>query len=263
MRRAGWRPERRNRKLGTSDWAWRDRAGGQASFDVPWPTWDPHLPEASWEAEAIEEHRVHGQALTVVTERVRPGSVHACAPAEVRDVLACLPAADVAGIGLVVLRQPTRKQDILMPAWGRMHWCAEFRGYTGPAIALDAVDLDRPRLRLSRSLSPDRDRELDRMRQLGFAVTETRRGYDIQLTAEHLRRWLLARTIPHEVGHWADFRQRVLDPLGAISTPDVYETREYEDLLAGWWKRPQREREHSADRYADRMQPQIERCIGL
>lgn len=229
---------------------------------MPWPTWNPRLPEDSWKAEAIEEHHVHGQTITVVSEQLRKGSVYPCAPTEACAVLECLPAADIAGIGLVVLRQPTRKQDILIPAWGRMHWCVEFRGYTGPAIALDAVDLDWPRLRWSRSLSPDQDKELGRMRQFGFAVTETRRSYEILLTPEHMRRWVLGRSLPHEVGHWVDFRRRVLDPLGAISTPDVYNTQGYEDLLSRWWGRPHREREQFADRYADEAQPRIERWTG-
>jgi hypothetical protein len=100
------------------------------------------------------------------------------------------------------------------------------------------------------------------MRQFGFAVTETKRNYEILLTPEHMRRWVLGRTLPHEVGHWVDFRQRVLDPLSAINTPDVYNTRGYEDLLSRWWGRPHREREQFADRYADEAQSRIERCIG-
>jgi hypothetical protein len=229
---------------------------------VPWPAWEPRLPEESWEAEAIGECVVHGQPTMVVSERPRAGSAHACTPTAVCAVLECLPAGDVAGIGLVVLRQPTRKQEILIPAWGRMHWCTEFHGYTGPAIALDAVDFDRPRLRWSRSLSPDQGKELDRMRDLGFAVSETRRSYDILLSPEHVRRWQLMRTLPHEVGHWVDFRERVLDPLEAISAPDVFHTREYGDLLSRWGERPPREREQRADRYADEMQQRVEGAIG-
>jgi hypothetical protein len=198
-----------------------------------------------------------------VTERLRTASAHACTAVDVCGVLGCLPAADVAGIGLVVLRQPTRKEDILRPAWGRMHWCVQFRGYTGPAVALDAVDFNRPSLRLSRSLSPDQAGELHRMRQVGFAVSETRRGYDILLTPELVRNWLLARTLPHEVGHWVDLRRRLLDPLGAGSVQDAFDMPGYDDLAARWSARPLREREHSADRYADSMQPAIERFIGF
>lgn len=257
MRRTGWKPERRNRKLGTPDWAWRDKPDAQEGFAVPWPTWEHRTPEERWTPDEIEQHQVHGRTVMVVAEKPRAGSAHVCTPADVCGIMGCLPAADVAGIGLVVLRQPTRKEDILRPAWGRMHWCVEFRGYNGPAVVLDAVDFSRPRLRWPRSLSPDQAQELQRMRQLGFTVAETRRGYDILLTPEQVRRWLLTRTLPHEVGHWVDLRRRVLDPLEASSAAEAYRMPGYDELAARWSARPQREREQSADGYADRMQSAV------
>jgi hypothetical protein len=261
MRQAGWRPERRNRKLGTADWSWRDKEGARPNFDVPWPDWEHRVPEERWSAEAIERHQVHGGTILVATERPNDGSIHVCSPSEVCAVLHCLPEVDVAGVGLVVLRQPTRKEEVLRLAWGRMHYCADFLGYSGPAITLDAVDFRRPRRRISRSLSLEEAEALERLRRHRFAVTETRRSYDVLLTPKHVRRWLLARTIPHEVGHWVDYRRRVLDQLDAATVADALAHPQYEEIAARWWARPQREREQFADRYADAAEPAISALI--
>lgn len=97
------------------------------------------------------------------------------------------------------------------------------------------------------------------MRRYRFAVTETRRSYEVLLTPEHVRRWLLLRTIPHEVGHWVDYRRRVLDQLNAATVPDALADPRYEDLAARWRARPRIERERFADRYADAAEPVVER----
>jgi hypothetical protein len=206
----------------------------------------------------MEEHEVHGRTIRVVIEEPRTGSAHASAPDDVCNVLRRLPAGDVSGLDLVVLRQPTRKEDVLSPAWGRIHWCVEFHGYTGPAITLDAVDFDRPHLRWPRSLSPEDERDLRRLRRAGFSIAETKRGYDILLTREHVRRWLLTQTVPHEVGHWVDYRKRVLDPLGAVTAWDAHHHDSYNDLAERWRQRPERECEQYANRYADEVQNIIE-----
>jgi hypothetical protein len=254
----GWTPERRNRKIGTSDWAWRDKPGNRSPFGVPWPRWEHRGPAARWVPEAIEEHEVHGRTVRVVVEEARAGSDHSCTPDDVCCVLRRLPEGDVTGLDLVVLRQPTRKEQAHLRVWGWIYWCVSFRGYTGPAVVLDTVDFDRPRLRWSRSLGPDLQRDLHRLREKGFMVVETRRGYEIMLTREHVRRWQLTHTLPHEVGHWVDFRRRVLDPLGAPTASAAYGDHRYDDLVKRWWQRPEREIEQYADRYADNAR----RAIG-
>jgi len=161
-------------------------------------------------------------------------------PGDVCSVLRCLPADDVRGIGLVVLRQPTRKQKRLTHRWGEIRWCVEFEGYRGPAIALDADDLHQPWLGWSRSLTPDDERELDRLREC-FGVAEgDRRAYGIYRTPEGMRWWLLTRTVPHEVGHWVDYRRSA----------------------KRYVQRSEREVEEFANRYADRMQAIVERAIA-
>ena len=194
---------------------------------------------------------VHGRPIDVAVDRLLDDHVHVCTPDDVGDALLLLPPGDVLGLDLVVLRQPTRKDEALEAAWGRIAWDVEFRGYRGPALMLDAVDLSQT-LHWPRSLTPDDVVELERLRDAGFSVQPTRRGHDVQLDATSVHRWLLSRTVPHEVGHWVDYRRRVLDPL-----PDDASPVEYHALVDRWMQRPRLEREAFADRYADAMSASI------
>ena len=138
--RRGFNPSRRNRKIGTPDHAWRDRAGARREFDLPWPRWE----ERSWGTRpggfTVQNAGAHGDEVTIVVERPRTGCVHACAPEDVWRVLGRLPAIDVSGLGLVVLRQSTRKEEIFDWKWGSIWWSQDFRGYSGPTIILDAAE---------------------------------------------------------------------------------------------------------------------------
>jgi hypothetical protein len=252
--RSGRDPTRRNRKLGTPDFAWRDRGEGMPPFEIPWPRWEQRSPGERWTPQRVEEHTVHGRTLQIVVERPLSGWVHACAPEDVVEVLGRLPAPDTEGLGLVVLLQPRRKEDALRPVWGRLHWTTRFRGYAGPAVTLSAYDLRRPVLRWSRSLWPEGQDELDRLRAVGFAITEGRREYGIHLEPATVRRWHRERTLPHEVGHWIDFRRRVIEPTGTRDAAEAETHPDYPALIERWRSRPWRERERFADAYADAHQ---------
>jgi hypothetical protein len=196
-----------------------------------------------------------------VTERLLAGCEHMCRVDWVCGAIGALSAADVDGIGLVVLRQPTRKEMTLRSDWGAISWCVEFRGYTGPAITLDATDCDRPWLNWSRSLSPDDMLELERMRDHLFNVQPSRRGYSIELDSRSVAVWQLCRTLPHEVGHWVDFRLRVIEPLGVATAAEAVAHPGYRERLERWSARPHREAEEFANRYADSVQDAIEEYV--
>src|SRR3954451_10164299 len=252
--RSGRDPTRRNRKRGTPDFAWRDRGEGMPSFEIPWPEWEQRSPGERWTPQRVEEHTVHGRTLRIVVERPLSGWVHACVPEDVVEVLGRLPAPDTEGLGLVVLLQPKRKEDMLRPVWGRIHWTSRFRGYAGPAVTLAALDLRRPVLRWSRSLWPEGQDELDRLRTAGFVITEGRREYGIRLEPVALRRWQRERTLPHEVGHWVDFRRRVIEPTGTRDAAEAQTHRDYPALIERWVNRPWREGGRFGHAYADAHQ---------
>ena len=84
---------------------------------------------------------------------------YACTVEDVARLLSEVPLDDWAGISAVVFRQPTRKQDLLRPVWGRLVFDTQESGITGSAIQLDAQD-PRQEIRWNPSLRPDHQKEL-------------------------------------------------------------------------------------------------------
>lgn len=163
------------------------------------------------------------------------GYHHACTVDDVVQQLRnMLPwRSDWEGIDTVLLRQPTRKQEILSSAWGRLIP----RGKNRAAICLEAQCVD-ARLRWPRSLDPDGMRELDRLRVDGHHVLLGRREYVITFSLDSVRATQLYRTLIHEIGHHVDKRR---------STQRAYEAR------------PWAEREAFAHRYALNIQSLLRR----
>jgi hypothetical protein len=239
--RAGWDARRRNRNIGTAA-----RGRGQDNRLVI-PCRGPRY-EPFWAC--LTDFRavtraVWGKPLTVLVEPTRAGCVHPCTPDDVFALLAHVPARDREGLALVVLRQPKRKEQVLSPCWGRLAYHAEIGEHKGPAIILEAVDLARPRTRWDRSLGPEVSAELDRLRADGHLIRPDRRGYVLEMTLEGARSTQLYRTLPHEVGHWVDYLQRVKRP--SRSKP----SSAWGPLWDRYHQRPAAEKEGFAHRYAD------------
>ena len=113
--RAGRRPERRSRKIGTA----ASGHGRDNRMVVPERYHDGlRFYERLGSHTAIEEH-LHGHPVTLLAERARTGCTFGCSPRDVLHLLSNLPASDVAGLRLIVMQQPTRKQEMLRPVWGR------------------------------------------------------------------------------------------------------------------------------------------------
>jgi hypothetical protein len=202
--RAGWNPTRRNRNIGT-------KAHGHGSNNKL------VIPETSLKRDlrcfyekfssyAVVRRRVAGRDLVFLVEPTRLGWFYPCTIEDVCHAFAHLPPEHVATFDMVVMRQPTRKQRILSPVWGRAIWVFDSPSLSGPAIVLEA-QIDEP-LSWPVSLSPERTRELDRLRADGHEVRRTKRRFEIATTAETLRNTVLYRTLLHEVGHHVDYSRR-------------------------------------------------------
>lgn len=240
--RAGWRPERRNRRIGTINSGRRK----QTRMVVPDSRHDEfHFYERLGRHTATEMD-VHGQPMTFLGEPVRPGSTYGCSARDVAHVLSHLPADDVAGLKMLVMRQPTRKQEILSAVWGRCVFDAQFGVRRGPAIMLEAVDLSHP-IRWDGRLSIEDRNELERLAKDGHQIIRDRRGTTIRVDPVSVRNGVLYRTLLHEVGHWVDWKDRVLRILAASNDP------ERKQLKSAYFVRPHREREQFANRYADQQ----------
>ena len=250
MIRAGWNPTRRNRNIGTA----KSGHGQDNRLVVPWPRYQDC---PSWAR--IGPHRTvvrsaHGKRFTVLVESVRADSVHACTVDDVFRLLESVPAADTEGLGLIVLRRSKRKEETLRSCWGHLGYFLRAGPHEGPAVILDAVDLSRPK-RWSKSLSPADADELERLRADGHRITTTKRGHVIHTDLGSARATQLYRTLPHEIGHWVDYLEKV-------ERPAREETCSWLGLHQRYHQRPAAEKETFAHRYADELGARL-RAAGL
>jgi hypothetical protein len=199
---------------------------------------------------SIERRRVAGIDMRFIVENLRDGCVHPCTINDVVAVLELVPASDWAGIGTLVFRQPTRKQAILAPAWGRLRYAGEISTArkrmvaTGPMILLDAIEADSV-MDWSAGLALDDQVELDRLRSDGHVVERVGNRYRIHVAPDSARRTQLFRTLLHEIGHWFDWLEKVEGP--------AMRGEDFRTLVEQYFARPQAEREAFAHRYADSM----------
>ena len=193
----------------------------------------------------------HFKPLEAEREKPRPDSRYVCSIGDVCSLLALIPPHDWMGLTTIVFRQSTRKQWLLHPTWGRLAMSADIgeRGkkniHSGPAILLEALDLSVP-LRWGRSLNPAVAKELERLKSDGHNVAEDPRGYTISSSLKAARATQLYRTIPHEIGHWVDWLERV-------ERPSERDEADYGELADRYWSRPSMEREAFANLYADAL----------
>lgn len=102
------------------------------------------------------------------------------------------------------MRQPKRTEEIFSSVWGRLVFYYEFDGNVFPAIILESVKSG-SKLRWSRKADIDRQKELERLRNDGFELIETKRSFEIDLTLENVRNTQLYRTLLHEIGHYVQY----------------------------------------------------------
>lgn len=243
--RNGYNPVRRNRNIGTA----KQGHGQDNRLVIPNPgrllTTLDHIGEYR-----IERRAVADTEIQFIVEELRHDCVHPCSISDVVRMFEAIPASDWAGIKIVVFRQPTRKQNVLNPAWGRLSYSGDVvaaRNRTiasGPMVLLDAVEHGL-RLDWSVRLDADAQDELDRLRGDGHGVERVGNRYRIQVTAEAARETQLYRTVPHEIGHWFDWLSKVETPAARGD--------DYFSLTDRYFSRPKREREAFAHRYADRI----------
>lgn len=119
---------------------------------------------------------VHRWPITFVVEKTRADSYHACTVDDIAHLLEYIAPTDLEGIELIVLRQPKRKEEILNPLWGRVGYYVKIGKHRGRAIFIEAVNLTKP-MRWSKSLIPDFEIELERLRKDGHQITTTKSSY--------------------------------------------------------------------------------------
>ncbi|MGE0132879.1 MAG: hypothetical protein AB7U82_32775 [Blastocatellales bacterium] len=193
----GWDATRRNRNIGTV----KQGLGQENQLVIPWcglKLYYENLTEYK-----VVLRSVHSRSLPFIVERTRADSCHACTVDDIARVLQYVPSTDFEGIDFIVLRQPKRKEEIINPVWGRIAYFAEIGAHQGRAIFLEALNPSKT-IRWSKSLTPDRQQELERLRADGHEIVTTRHGHKVSVDLESIRATQLYRTLLHEIGHSVD-----------------------------------------------------------
>ena len=244
-----WRPERRNRKIGTKS------SGFSKSNDMRIPeSWSDKDGNCSLYYERLtkpqfERVAISGHQLTVLYETPQEGFSFGCSPADVVKLLASVSKLAPALPDIIAFRQPTRKQRQQNPVWGRFLYFAEFGEHCGTAIVLEAQELG-TLLKWSKRMTLEDRAEFERLIRDGHTFVETKRHHVAELTEEAVRNTKLYRTLLHEVGHLADYHHKVLREETALD-PD-------QDAAADlYFSRPTSEREAFAHRFAEELRQQL------
>lgn len=243
--RAGFNPARRNRNIGTA----KQGHGQNNKLVIPTIC----AGEREW-YEQLNAHQciqrvVSGREIIFLVEETHAGFVHSCTVEDVRHVLAHIPLADWEGLDTFVLRQSSRKQRTLRPAWGRMFYSADLGLPTrrpsrlGPAVMLEAMECGGS-FEWPTSLQPDDMAELDRLRDDGHEIAREGRRFIVSMTPKSVRATQLYRTLLHEIGHWVDYLEKVERPANSGAG-------DFSALSDAYFARPRSEREAFAHRYAE------------
>lgn len=238
-----WRPERRNRNIGTKN------SGYSKSNDMRIPeSWqDKHgnysLYYERLELAYAEEVSIGDFQTKVLYEKPHDGFSYGCSPADVIKLLTLVSVSVPAIPDIIAFRQPTRKQRQQFPVWGRFLCCAEFGRNEGTAIVLEAHELGAS-LRRSKHMNMEDRAEYERLIGDGHSFVETKRHFEAHLAEDSIRNTKLYRTLLHELGHLADYHQKVLSEETALD-PD-------QDVAGDlYFLRPTSEREVFAHRFAE------------
>lgn len=201
--RSGWNPTRRNRHVGT-----KAHGHGQNNrLTIPESRHELRRYYEKLSAYTAARRMVGEHELTFFVEPTRPDWFYPCTPDDICVLLSrCDPAA-VSTFDAIVMRQPTRKQTILSPVWGRAIFYFEIEEDAPGMTAIVVESHDLSPFTWPKSLSPEEIRELDRLRGDGHDIRQTRRGHEVHLTADSMRNTVLYRTLLHEIGHHVDFER--------------------------------------------------------
>ncbi len=123
---------------------------------------------------------------------------------------------------------------------GRFVYYADLGRYSGPAIYLEAMQINRI-IKWDNKLNPYQKKELNSLETDGHIIKKIKKGYDVCTNPETVRNTQLFRTIPHEVGHAVDYLKNSLKP--SIEAEDEYITNAYNS-------KPSLDKEEFAHRYA-------------
>lgn len=236
-------PTRRNKNIGTE----RQGHGQNNEFTIPYPS---AVSKSFFERlEKYEKifRTVNGNRFEFVVEETRLTSEHACTVEDICEIIRHIPPSDYDDLNLIILRQPKRKEETLSSVWGRLIYSYEFEGNYRAAIILEAVDYKR-KLKWSKSLQPEYQKELERLKSDGHEIIADKRYFTAEYELDNVRNTQLYRTLPHEFGHYLHYLEEVERP-----GKEEEEYEEWELRYDNYFKISSSDKEKFAHRYADEL----------
>ncbi|NJS36307.1 MAG: hypothetical protein HC765_07555 [Brachymonas sp.] len=187
--RPGWNPTKRNRKIGT-----KAQGHGQDNRLVIPQSW--HTPHCFWEnlSSYVTVRRQIGnkEQLFFVEPPRNANWIYPCAIDDLCHLLSLSSPILKKAFDFIVLRQPTRKQDLLRSVWGRALYEFDLGKLSGSAVILEAKTIQP--YTWSRSLDIEAAKELERLKNDGHEVVLGKRDITIRPSNQSLRNTVLYRT---------------------------------------------------------------------
>ncbi len=242
-------PERRNRKIGTA----ASGCGQDNRMRVP-QSWQDRFGEFTFYYERIEptakrSEVISGSHVTFCFENPRKGYSYGCSVDDGIHMLEMLADSVPELPPLIVFRQPTRKQNLMVPVWGRFIY--DYEAINSGAEELNgehsAIVLEAQRIgsliRYPHKMSLEDRKEFERLCLDGHRFKNEKRYSETVLTETTIRNTILYRSLIHELGHWKQYCDNVIFEATALGP----------DWTTSWQlhhSQPVQDKEHFAHRFA-------------
>lgn len=163
---------RRNKNIGTS----KQGHGQNNKMIIAWPA----LVMKSYYERLSDYEKfsktINGHDFIFIVEKTRETSLHACSILDIENIINHIPIKDYGDLKFIVLRQPKRKEELLSPVWGRLIYSYEFENKYFPAVIIESFDYTK-KFKWTKSLTVDKQKELDRLKDDGHKIIEDKRYY--------------------------------------------------------------------------------------
>lgn len=188
-----YNPVRRNRNIGTANNGFKR----QSLFrEAPFQEKDFNNCEKIYKI-------IHNIKMTFYIDETSKGYIHACSIDDLIDILNQLPPDNIEGIEHIKLNQSTKKEELFGAKWGSLR----YYGAPGfmPLITIEAQPCPLI-LKIKNSLNPFWQKETDFLKTQCKDWKSNKREHILKFDQKEIRQVQLYRTLPHEIGHWVDYK---------------------------------------------------------
>lgn len=234
----GWNPIRRNKNIGTK------KSGHSKTNLFYTPGKADELILKNINSQSVIT--VNGLEFSFIVEELYDEYMHCCTADEISKVLSFIPQCDLEGLRFIILKQPTKKEEMLRPCWGRVIYNFSYNKKSGSAIILYAINIEKE-IFWRNSLNPQGIRELENLKDEGHLVFMEGKNIRIKSSFNSAKMTQLYRTLFHEVGHLIYFKNFIKE----------HNNTDFAGICELYFKRPVEQREDYAITYASHIRKRL------